>query len=340
MSYRKLVISAILAFSLIPVAVLAHHSRAEFSSEVVEMEGELVAVMWRNPHAGLDLRVTNAQGVDEIWRIETFGSPNLFSRMGVNESHFIVGDRIRIAGSVSTRRPNYFLGVHALVQDGLEVVMSATEEPRWTDNHVGGVDQSVVDLSRIVDAASENKGIFRNWSIAGRTAGVSNRNPYTAEARAAMAVWDPVAAPIARCEPPGMPTTMIQPLSFQVIDAGNDTIQVQTEYFGTLRTIHMGEPAAPETIEHSLLGYSVGRWEGNTLVVETSHINYPYYNGSGAPQSENVRTTEYFALSEDQTQVQYRIEITDPLTFTETAFSERLFVALGDEFVPLDCTLF
>jgi hypothetical protein len=194
-------------------------------------------------------------------------------------------------------------------------------------------------MSKLVDAASENMRIFRVWSIAGRTVGVKRHFPYTEIARAAMDAWDPVTAPVAQCQEPGMPVPMYQPLSFVFTDQG-DTVKLQTEYFGTVRTIHVGEAATAETRAPSHLGYSVGHWEDNTFVVETSRINYPYFNSAGAPMSEDVRVTERFALSDDQTQLAYRLTIVDRLTFTEPAINERLYVALGAEFLVLDCTVF
>ena len=320
-------------------SAMAHHSRAEFSDEMSEMEGELLRVYWRNPHAGLDVQIVNTEGQQEIWRVETFGSPNLFSRMGVEERYFNVGERIMLAGRVSTRRPNYILGYNVLFESGMEAVLNATIPPRWSDYHVGGVDQSDVDLSAKVDAASENRGIYRVWSIAGRAVGTRRHFPYTETARAAMAEWDPVAAPVAQCETPGMPVPMYQPLSFVFTDNG-DTAVLQTEYFGVTRTIHLEGTQDPETIPPSPLGYSVGHWEGNTLLVETTRINYPYFSSGGAPQSEEVHVLERFTLSEDQSELTLHMTITDPLTFTEPATAERLYVALGAEFIVLDCTIF
>ena len=337
---RRLTLFTAVSLALLPLTLSAHHSRAEFAKEQSEIEGELLRVHWRNPHAGLDMRVTNDEGVDEIWRVETYGSPNLFSRMGVEREHFVAGQRITVAANISERRPLYALGSNVLFENGKEAVLSATIKPRWSQDHVGGSDQSDVDMSQLVDAASENKRIFRVWSIAGRTVGVKRHFPYTDETRAEMAVWDPVTAPVARCEAPGMPGPMYQPLSLVISDRG-DTVKLTTEYFGTLRTIHVGDnPAAPETQGASPLGYSVGHWEDNTFVVKTSRINYPYFSSGGARQSEDVKVTEYFALSEDQTELAYRIEIVDDMTFTEPAFSERLYVALGAEFIELDCTVF
>lgn len=330
---------ALFAALLLPAITIAHHSRSEFTDEVTEIEGELVRVNWRNPHAGLDVRLVNEVGEEELWRVETFGSPNLFSRMGVEREYFNVGERVTVAGRASTRRPRYFLGLNVLFESGMEAVLSATIPPRWSDYHVGGVDQSDIDLSNKVDAASENLGIFRNWSIAGRQVETRRHFPYTEGARAAMAAWDPVTAPVARCETPGMPVPMIQPLSMNISDGG-ETATLQTEYFGVVRTFHLEDAADPQTQPASPLGYSVGYWEGSTLVVETTRINYPWFNSAGAPQSEDVRVLERFELSEDQSELMYRITITDPVTFTGPATYERLYVALGAPFVILDCTVF
>ncbi|NIW25284.1 MAG: hypothetical protein GWN29_12340, partial [Gammaproteobacteria bacterium] len=45
-------------------------------------------------------------------------------------------------------------------------------------------------------------------------------------------------------------------------------------------------------------GSSTGRWDGNTLIVETVNIDTPHFYGDGTPQSRNMRLTEYFTLSD------------------------------------------
>jgi hypothetical protein len=332
-------VSVCLVATLTCTTSSAHHSRSEFSSDVTELRGTLTKVHWRNPHAGLDITVVNDDGEEETWRVETFGSPNLFGRMGVEREYFNVGEEIVVSGSISERRDHYMLGTNVLFESGLEAILNATMGPTWSDTYVGGAEFSDRDLSTLVDAAAENKGIYRNWSIAGRSIGVSRHFPYTEESRAAQRAADPLKSPIINCETPGMPMPMFQPLSFEFVDEGA-TARLNVEYFGIVRTIHLEDTVDPATVAPSPLGYSVGHWEGNTLVVETSRINYPYFNGSGVRQSENVHVVERFELSEDQTHLNLHMTITDAMTFTAPATAGRTYIALGEQFVPLDCTVF
>ena len=112
------------------------------------------------------------------------------------------------------------------------------------------------------------------------------------------------------------------------------------EEYDIVRTIHMnaeqpdGEPSA------SPLGYSVGRWEEETLVVQTTRINWPYFDDSGIPQSESVEILERFTLSEGDRRLEYEITVTDPEAFTEPVIgiSAWAWVA-GQEVQPYNCEL-
>ena len=334
----KYALTSLTLFSL-PIATLAHHSRAEFSDEVTELTGELVRVFWRNPHAGLNILVRDEEGNEEQWRIETFGSPNTMSRWGVEREFFNVGEQITVAGSVSTRRDHYMLGTNVLFENGMEAILGAMMTPVWSENYIGGRDFSDRDLSNTAAVAAENRGLFRNWSIPGWTTGVHRHYPYTEEAEAAMATWDPVTAPVNRCETPGMPFPMSTPLSIELVE-NDQTITMNVEYCGIQRTVHMDDAVDPATVAPSPLGYSVGHWEGNTLVVDTTRIDYPYFNTAGAPQSQDVRVVERFELSDDQSEMNFHMTVYDDLTFTEPATYRRPYGALGEPYIPLDCTLF
>ena len=110
-----------------PTGVVGHHSHAEFSNETEELVGEIASIVWRNPHPAMTLRVATADGNDEIWRIQVQGNVNGLSRDGVNGEEFNVGDRLRIAGHLSTRRPTLLLATRANYPDGTEIILGPDE---------------------------------------------------------------------------------------------------------------------------------------------------------------------------------------------------------------------
>jgi len=324
----------------LPLAALGHHSRVEFSGQAIqELQGEIVDVVWLNPHPAIFLEVTRDNGAVEDWRVEAFTGVRVYNRMGVTPDLFSVGDKVTVAGRISPRRSNYFLGTNVLLADGREVLLSRDDPARWPGRPVVGTDGGVpVDQEVLSRAATENFGLFRVWSVG--PGGRSQNFPYTEAALAGRTGWDPADNPIAHCEQPGMPVTMGAPLPIRFIDEG-PAIMLHSVYFDTRRTIHIDDARDPATQPPTHLGYSVGRWEGNTLVVETTRVNYPYVdNEARTPQSDAVEILETFALSEDQSRVDYRLEITDPVTFTEPAMRERTYMAFGEPFDVLDCHVF
>jgi len=328
-----------IAFLSVPLAASGHHSRIEFSDEVLELEGELLEVVWLNPHPALFLQVLNESGEEETWRVEAHTGVRVYNRMGVTPDLFTIGETVKVAGNLSTRREKYFLGLSVLLADNREVKLSRDDPPFWNADTVIGTDGSVpFNEEALRNASTENRGLFRIWSVS--TTGRSQHLPYTAQAIEGRVGWVPDDNPIARCEQPGMPVTMGAPLPIRFIDEG-DSLTLHAVYFDTVRTIHLDDAADPEDQPPTHLGYSVGRWEGRTLIVETTRINYPFVdNEARTPQSEAVEVLERFTLSEDQSRLDFHLTINDPSTFTEPAIRERIYLALGEPFVALDCHVF
>ena len=66
-----------------------------------------------------------------------------------------------------------------------------------------------------------------------------------------------------------------------------------------------------------VLDYSVGHWDGDTLVVETTNIDWPYFDDVGTPMSSALRTVERYTLSADAQRLNMEMTVTDPVNFTE-----------------------
>ena len=82
---------------------------------------------------------------------------------------------------------------------------------------------------------------------------------------------------IGRLEKPGMPAFMNSRNNFEFFDDG-DKIRYEQGVFDVVRTIYLPESEGLEDPSHSPLGYSTGRMEGRTLIVETTRLNWPYFN--------------------------------------------------------------
>ncbi len=178
--------------------------------------------------------------------------------------------------------------------------------------------------------------------------GYSEDPPLTAAARAAYAAFDPtIDDPVLRCIAPGMPEAMTyigpHPVEFVALDDGDIEIRIESD--DNVRVVHMGDDASAENQPPSALGYSVGRWEGNALVVTTTRINWPYFKVFGlvaAPQSEDMEIVERFVLETERGELIYGFTASDPATFTEPVTADRYHVwryRPGVAVEPYDCTL-
>lgn len=310
----------------------AHHSRATFydSSQVVEAQGVITRVIWRNPHTRFWLE--DDQGNE--WALETT-PPAMLSRRGVGPELLTVGTRVRVAGPPARFVANAMEVSNLLLPDGSEVRIQPGAEPYWSEGAPALTTPAFVEAD-VRAAEATAAGIFRVWS---RDVGIrlvlENGYPLTESARAARDAYDPVADnPIPGCSPKGMPMIMTNPYPFEFVDQG-DEIHLRIEEYDLVRVIHM----EPETNEPppSPLGYSAGHWEDGDLVVTTNRINFMHF-GSGIPLSADAELLERFVLSDDDRRLDYTLTVTDPETFTEPLTGRRNWVWVPGEAVePWDC---
>jgi hypothetical protein len=114
-------------------------------------------------------------------------------------------------------------------------------------------------------------------------------------------------------------------------DGNTERIVAFNQYIGLWgqdRTIWVdGRPHPPALAPHTWMGFSTGAWEGNTLVVKTTHIKQGWVRRNGVPQSDLVTTTERFTRHGDM--LTYVIYIKDPVYLTEPLVRSRNFVKMS-----------
>ena len=130
---------------------------------------------------------------------------------------------------------------------------------------------------------------------------------------------------------------MEQPNPMEFVDQG-DQILLRMEEYDTVRVISMRPALIDESLPPSILGRSVGHWDGSVLVVETDRINWSYFNQRGLRQSEAMKLVERFSPNEDGARLDYELTMTDSALFTEPAMITKSWVWIpGDEVLPFDC---
>lgn len=302
-------------------AAIAHHSMAEFrNSNILELQGVVTKVSWRNPHVELELRVTDAEGNEVTWEIEA-QDINTMNRRGLNAGLVNAGDQVRVAGNPSARRDHVMSVTNILLPNGKEVRFRGNPEPRWpTEENVAFGSVDVEQLLKTVDIeAGKAQGLFRVWMRA-KPGGFAPELPLTDAARTHMENWTVADDPNTECTVPGMPASMrlSPPHPIDLLEQDDGNIRMRIEFFDVVRTIHMNADADSQGQPASAQGYSVGHWEDAVLVVNTTQVNWSYFDDMAKiPQSEAVEMYERLELNEDGTKMQYELTVTDPASFSE-----------------------
>ena len=174
---------------LLPVAATAHHSRVEYiGGPMHEIEGEVIRVVWRNPHIMMTVRTVTEQGT-EVWVLEGPGAGPV-RHEGLVDGYISVGDHVRAAGQRSDRREDWLRLAHVLGPSGTELVFT-NGGPRWSTEFVGGSRE--VESVAAADVALPD-GMFRVWIWTGGTPyEINELPPLTPEAMAAYQAYDPLA---------------------------------------------------------------------------------------------------------------------------------------------------
>ena len=198
-----------------------------------------------------------------------FGSVNTVERLGVSRDSINVGDRITVSGTMGRNGLQAMRARSITMTGGEEVILQAGVEQHY------GLTEEAFRAARNADA-SLRADIFRIWIPYSRpnTGAGETVYPLTPAGRAGLASWDKSLDPALQCIPPGLPTAMDNPYPIEFEDQG-DTIIMRLEEWDGVRTIRMNPDDRRAPIQ-PIMGYSVGRQEGNTLFIETTDIDWRY----------------------------------------------------------------
>jgi hypothetical protein len=173
----------------------------------------------------------------------------------------------------------------------------------------------------------EFKRILQADAAAGRQRPRNEPPPYKPEADARRQEYVArrgIDDPMGLCLMSGVPRISARPLPFQIVQTPEQVV-ILYEVHHAFRIIPTDGRPHPDDVEPSYLGDSVGRWEGNTLVVDVVGFNTKtWLAGVGTIHSEKLHVTERYTRDSYDT-ILYDVTMDDPEVFTKPWRIQEIF---------------
>ena len=130
--------------------------------------------------------------------------------------------------------------------------------------------------------------------------------------------------PILNCLPPGVPRIMLIPFPMQVIQLPGEVVLL-FEYDHYIRHIYLNRHEHPKELDLTWMGDSIGWWEGNTLVIDTSGLNdKTWLDQVGHPHSDALHVVERIRRIDRDT-LQDDLTIDDPKAYKKPWTGQQVF---------------
>ena len=330
------------ALGLLALTAWSAPAQASFSATYdqdrrVDFRGVVISVEWVNPVAFVLVAVTDLTGTVTNWAVEV-GNPLDLERNGWTRSAVRIGEIVTVEGhpSRAERRQVFATSIASGAGRPLFVTPKTKQvstvrppAPRGPDGHVslgpppgkkgywGLANTNGLVENTGARIAMNTDGLLANLGDIDRVAPFLPWARAVYEHRQLSRLLDD---PLARCLPPGGPRHFQTPHGFQFVDqpelgrilvllGGGDR---------NWRVIHtdgrsQGQPAE---VVLTYYGNSVGRWEKDTLVVDSVGFNEKFWLANGGlPHTEALHLVERFSRPDLNT-LKYDVTVDDPRTYT------------------------
>ena len=278
----------------------AHHSAAAFDTRTeVTLTGTVTKYRFANPHVFLTLQVKKPDGRTVSTEVEA-GAASVLNGLGFNKNSLKVGDVVTITGNPDRKNPEAIvLGKDLTKQDGTYVPLNIASRSVYRGRD---------------EVASSIAGTWfppRTEFFA--VMGAAGKWPVTEAAQAVRKNNDPRATTQKDCIPIGAPALMFYPVA-TTITVRKDRVTMKVDWMDTERTVWLDGRPHPPASQTFLHGHSTGKWEGDTLVVETTNFKeHAMGTSTSLPASTQKKMTERFRLGDDRKTLVYSGVVEDPV---------------------------
>jgi hypothetical protein len=294
----------------------AHHSFAPHfdSSKPVSISGTLIKFEAQNPHSYVHINAVDENGKTHEYICESHGVTQL-TRNGITPQLLKTGSRITVTGSLSRHSPYMCFFDTVTIGEGKKLSVNGPTGPARPAE----------------PSLPARKDIFGTWLLAP----IPNRSTsgpqpmitfLTPAGQKATASYDPFKDdPVFRCDPVAVRRVWGAPgTPLEIVHDGNDVV-LHHEWMDVRRVIHMNMKDHPKDAKRGSLGHSIGRWDGETLVIETAnysagvlnqYVEQPGQPTKGLLHSAALTSVERLHLDASRQRLVVEVDLADPEYFT------------------------
>lgn len=139
----------------------------------------------------------------------------------------------------------------------------------------------------------------------------------TVEGQAEFDAFSPDKDPTLRCVMPGIPLGLVDPYPIEIVQQDHQVLFLY-EHFHMVRRIFTDGREVPDHWLPSFMGYSTGQWDGDTLVIRTTHMSPDNYTWTaGFPFSGDPEAYVIERYRRDGEELSFRGEVHDPRYYEE-----------------------
>lgn len=315
MIFRRLTAAAMLAATAVYPAYAHHAATATFdTSQDREIEGVVTNFSFVNPHVTITLMVEDDSGVEREW-VVTAPAVAGFRRWGWTEDTLEEGQYVRLVGRTARHGGPMILLERADIEGGRLLEIDPADGSLVRVLTGPSPDQTPDDLLvPELTLADGRPNLAGTWLAVEPGSGPRPAAAqFNSTGQALQDAFDPTRDPAyTRCEPRNLAGDVTAIQSVRVTQ-NEDFVVLEYEGPGTQRLIYLDGRSA-STDEHTRLGHSVARYEGDALVIETRQLLGGVTNGRGNALSDLTTLFETYRRADDaeNAALEMTMTITDP----------------------------
>jgi len=342
--YAKLAAAAAFSMSAVPVA--AHHSNSAYQVDrIITLEGTVKEWRWMNPHTWLVMTVEGPDGKTQEWAVEG-RPPGILGRAGWSAKILQPGERVTVHASPAKNGDPE--GIIARVTKADGTVLG--NQPNFNREAAAALTPpAAAPRPAAVGNRPNFAGVYYPAQQGGQAAPPPRRpgEPLPPPTRSSptvdgsqgrgpdapkltpeyLAKWNAIAASrisgsyetdnVHNCLPPGMPAMMSAAYGMEIMQ-DEQKITIFTEHNDAMRRIFLDgrRPSEQVLADPTYAGYSTGRWEGDTLVVDTVALTTKSYIDGSSPHSAKMTVQERIRFVEPGV-LENQITVNDPEALVE-----------------------